>query len=75
MTISAGIYGMTNQNNLVGIITKLYQALDAAHDHLEYCGYGDSEEHRQATSKKLPEKIEAALSDAHDAIPSLKNTI
>jgi len=40
------------------------EALEAAKDHLDFCGYGDSYERECAFADKLPEKIEAAISVA-----------
>jgi hypothetical protein len=42
-------------------IKLLTEALEAAYQHLEYCGYGDSWERECATAAKLPEQIEDAL--------------
>lgn len=42
----------------------LLDALNAAHEHLEWCGYGDSWERECAMEAKLPQKIEAALAEA-----------
>ena len=41
---------------------KLYEALIAARDHLDYCGYGDSWE--RECSEGLPQQIEEALIEA-----------
>lgn len=46
---------------------QLAEALKAAGDHLEYCGYGDSWERECADAEGLPEKIQEALKAAHDA--------
>lgn len=43
---------------------QLLNALEAAKDHLEYCGYGDSWE-RECAGNELPNKIEAAIEAAH----------
>lgn len=45
---------------------ELREALQAAADHLEYCGYGDKWERQCAVESKLPEKIDAALKRAAD---------
>jgi hypothetical protein len=47
-------------------IERLTEALQAAYDHLEYCGYGDAWERECALSGKDPldKKIEAALASA-----------
>ncbi len=42
-------------------IKKLVTALEAARDHLEYCGYGDNWEREGAIAQKLPELIDEAL--------------
>ena len=42
----------------------MLEALVAAHDHLEYCNYGDSWESECARDEGLPEKIEAAIKAA-----------
>lgn len=42
-------------------IKQLSEALQAAKEHLEYCGYGDSYEREGARLAGLPEKIDAAL--------------
>lgn len=44
-------------------INLLIEALTAARDHLEYCGYGDRWERECAQADKLPEKIEQALNN------------
>lgn len=46
--------------------TKLLEALEAARDHLEYCGYGDSWERECAEESKLAEQISAAISAAKE---------
>ena len=43
------------------IIESLGKALQAASDHLEYCGYGDAWERECSISQDLPDKIENAL--------------
>lgn len=40
---------------------ELYEALQAAQCHLEYCGYGDSWERECASEQKLEQKIQNAL--------------
>ena len=45
----------------------LREALRAAEQHLEYCGYGDRWERECARSAKLPEQIVDALA-AYDAL-------
>lgn len=42
-------------------IAMLRAALQAASDHLDYTGYGDSWERECARGQKLPEQIEQAL--------------
>lgn len=54
------------------LIIKLAQALRDAHQHLEYCGYGDRWErecayHKEGNEMNLPEKIAAALDAAEKA--------
>jgi len=41
----------------------LERALQAAKEHLEYCGYGDKWERECAEASKLEEQIEEALKD------------
>jgi len=41
----------------------LREALVAAKDHLEYCGYGDNWERECAEAQGLEKKIEAALEE------------
>ena len=41
--------------------TELLETLKKAHEHLEYCGYGDSWESECAEAIGLPDLIEAAL--------------
>jgi hypothetical protein len=43
------------------VIKTLHDALVAASEHLNYCGYGDSWERECATEAKLPETIQAAI--------------
>lgn len=45
---------------------QLYDALNDAHAHLEYCGYGDKWERECAKEAQLEQKIQAAI-DAADA--------
>lgn len=40
---------------------QLLEALVAALEHLEYCGYGDSWERSCARESKLPQKINQAI--------------
>lgn len=47
-------------------IDQLRKALQAASDHLDYCGYGDRWERECAQEMKLREEIETAL-----ALPTL----
>ena len=42
---------------------KLRAALQAAKEHLEYCGYGDKWERECAEASKLEEQIDEALKD------------
>lgn len=50
--------------NLDDLVTQLADALVAARDHLNYCGYGDNWERECAREEKLEEKIEAAIKAA-----------
>lgn len=43
------------------VVCTLIAALEAAHAHLEYCGYGDSWERECAVEEKLDQKITDAL--------------
>lgn len=49
---------------LIAAAPALLEALEAAQEHLEFCGYGDSYEREGAIQAKLPERIEAALTAA-----------
>jgi len=49
-------------------INKLMEALQAASDHLDYCGYGDSWERECAQSQGLKAKISAALAAGKEEI-------
>ena len=42
----------------------LLEALEAARDHLDFCGYGDGWERECAREQKLEEKIETAIKQA-----------
>lgn len=44
--------------------SELRDALEAARDHLEYCGYGDAWERECAEARDLSGKIERALGNA-----------
>lgn len=48
------------------LVKELYDTLKEAHDHLCYCGYGDSWERECAEEAKLDEKIEKALKRAEE---------
>ena len=50
------------------IIGKLHKALQAASEHLNYCGYGDSWERECAEG--LEDQIDAALALVHAGLPS-----
>lgn len=43
---------------------KLLATLKLAHEHLEYCNYGDAWERECAEAAKLSEKIEEAIKEA-----------
>lgn len=45
------------------MIQKLLEVLEAAYDHLEYCGYGDSWERECARDANLPNKIYSTLEE------------
>lgn len=55
-------------------VTTLRAALQAAADHLDYCGYGDRWESECARSEKLEERIEKAL-DSTDPNKSSKGAV
>ncbi len=44
-------------------VTLLRTALQAASDHLDYCGYGDKWERECAQESKLPENIARVLEE------------
>lgn len=46
------------------VIEQLLSALEAAKDHLEWCGYGDSYERDCAREAGLPGKIDSAIDNA-----------
>lgn len=46
---------------LVQLMQQLGETLEAASDHLEYCGYGDKWENECARESNLRERIEQAL--------------
>ena len=48
------------------IMKSLYEALNDADQHLDFCGYGDSWERECAMYDKLPEKIGKALTEASE---------
>lgn len=66
---------MANEKQLIEVIEKLYRALDAAHDHLDYCGFGDSYERECAEAQKLPEKMNEAKAAAEAILPSLHHAV
>jgi hypothetical protein len=43
------------------LLIEAKEALELAHDHLDYCGWGDSWERECAFHHKLPEKITSVL--------------
>ena len=61
------------ENETMALIEKLYKALDAANDHLEFCGFGDSYERECAEEGKLPETIDQALKATTNEFPHLRN--
>jgi hypothetical protein len=48
------------------LVSEMFDALEAASEHLDYTGYGDAWEHECAMSSKLPIKIASALDKAED---------
>ena len=50
------------------LIRKLYEALEAAQRHLNYCGYGDSWERECAQESGLEQQIEDALASVPDEL-------
>ena len=46
----------------------LYDALEAASNHLDYCGYGDNWERECAYAQELPKKISDALGTADGSL-------
>ena len=52
----------------IDLIKMLGEALSAAQDHLDYCGYGDSWERECAKQAKLPEQINAAILAYHKSL-------
>ena len=54
------------------LIEQLRDALQAAANHLDYCGYGDSWERECAREAKLEEKIQNALAEAEKEIAKRK---
>lgn len=51
---------------LTPLETQLLEALREAHEHLNYCNYGDKWEHECAVEAKLDKRIQEAI-DAADA--------
>lgn len=49
---------------LESLKAELLEALEDAHSHLEYCGYGDKWESECATDAGLPQKIDNAIKKA-----------
>jgi len=48
------------------IIQQLITALEAAKEHLDWCGYGDAWESECADASNLEARIDTALEDARD---------
>jgi len=46
----------------------LLAALETAHRHLEWCGYGDSYERECARDSGIPEQLETALAAARPPV-------
>jgi hypothetical protein len=53
-------------------ICQIVDALEAASDHLDYCGYGDSWERECAEHQMLPEQISNALATGKALISELE---
>jgi hypothetical protein len=51
---------------LTPLETKLLEALEAASEHLDYCGYGDRWERECAKERKLEQQIAEAIKAARD---------
>ena len=49
------------QRDAAADLRACVEALSAASEHLEYCGYGDEYEREGARQRRLPEMIAAAL--------------
>ncbi len=60
-------HGGTGEMSDEETITLLHEALEAAAQHLEFCGYGDKWERECAEASKLGEQIEAATRSRADA--------
>lgn len=50
------------------VIKKLIEALEAANNHLDWIGWGDSYERGCANDDHLPEKIQEALETGNKAL-------
>lgn len=50
------------------VLQQTLDALIAARDHLDYCGYGDSWERECARTQGLEEKLETAIAAAEEAL-------
>lgn len=57
---------MNNTAQLRALVKTLTEALTAAYQHLDYCGYGDRWERQCAQYAKLPETIQQAIKDGND---------
>ena len=53
---------------LPNIVSRLKEALKAARDHLEYCGYGDRWERECAYDRGLPDLINQAIEQAEKEV-------
>lgn len=49
-------------------LSQILEALKAASDHLDYCGYGDSWERECAQASKLEERVASALKLGQDIL-------
>lgn len=54
------------------VVLELYQTLQDAWDHLEFCGYGDKWESECADLAELPDKIAATMKEAKPYVATIK---
>ena len=62
---------MKQKSEIAFALHDLIEALTAARDHLEYCGYGDSWERECAFDSRLPEQIDDAIRRGNKVILDL----